>query len=150
MALTLQQWIKDFPQKRHLNVDFSPALSSLEQFSVRICMWHTCMEGWNTSARGVTGGIFTLLPMGEAGWGDGERVLAEGPNVWISTASFPRSLQTDLKGQLGIDLNSSSIASNKKKIRQSWSSQDPGHLFGWTMGVRLCSCSFTMYVLSGI
>lgn len=73
------------------------------------------MEGWNTSVRAI-GGLLTLLHMGEAGWGAGARVLTEGPNGSISNASFLTALQTDLKGQLGIELNSSSI--NSDKIRR--------------------------------
>lgn len=59
-------------------------------------MWHTCLEEGNTLVRG-TGGIFTLLHMGEAGWGAGARVQTEAPNVSISNASLPRALHTDLK-----------------------------------------------------
>lgn len=80
MVLILQQWTKDFPQKGCLNLDFSPALSSLEQLPVRSCTWLTFMEGWNSSVRAI-GGIFTLLHMGEAGQGAGVHILTEGPNV---------------------------------------------------------------------
>lgn len=145
MALTLQQWIKDFSQKRCLKLDFSPALSSLDHLSVRSCTWHTCMEGWNTSVRS-RGSIFTLLHVGEAWWEAEACFLTEGPNVWISNASFLcRQILKDRFKQLFYRFRQ-----NRKKVRQGWSWQDPGHLFGWAMGARLCSCSFTMSVLTGI